>query len=137
MWRDVFGFNRAETFALVVLLLLFCVGGGIYLYQKTSETIPAELIFEPVELASATKSRPAASGAAITAPLRSRQLRININTAPAESLELLPAIGPVISGRIIDYRTACGGFDSVGQLIEVKGIGARRLADLRPYVAVD
>jgi len=136
MWREVFGFNRAETFALVLLLMLFAFGGGVYLYQKSSETIPAAMIFEPIVQPGTAVSRAEANAAVADTHRRSR-LRINLNTAPADSLQLLPHIGPVLSERIVAYRVNVAGFDSVGQLVEVKGIGAKRLAQLRPYLTAD
>jgi competence protein ComEA len=61
---------------------------------------------------------------------------VNINTATQAQLETLPGIGPVIAGRIIEYRTANGGFRSVGQLEAVKGIGPKTLEKLRSYVTL-
>ncbi len=135
MWREVFGFNRAETFSLVALLLIFCVGGGIYLYHKTNQTLPAEMIFQPLN--DSASPRREVLAAVADAPRVSRPLRLNLNTAPAESLVLLPDIGPVIGERIVAYRAAAGGFDSVGQLVEVRGIGAKRLAKLRPFLTLE
>ncbi|MEV8307838.1 ComEA family DNA-binding protein [Streptomyces flavidovirens] len=59
---------------------------------------------------------------------------VGLNAATAEQLETLPGVGPVLAQHIIDYRTEHGGFRSVDELREVKGIGDRRFADLQPLV---
>jgi competence protein ComEA len=64
------------------------------------------------------------------------QFPINLNTATAEQLEAIPGIGPVLAQRIIEYRQTHGRFQSVDELLEVRGIGAKRLENMRPYVAV-
>ena len=69
------------------------------------------------------------SGAGDTGP-------INLNTATLEQLESLPGIGPSLGQRILDYRTAHGPFRSVQDLLNVSGIGEKRLADLEPLVTV-
>jgi competence ComEA-like helix-hairpin-helix protein len=59
--------------------------------------------------------------------------RININTATAAELEALPGIGPVIARRIIEGRP----YRSVEELARVKGIGRKRLDEIRALVRAD
>ncbi|MFC9944150.1 helix-hairpin-helix domain-containing protein [Streptomyces pratensis] len=59
---------------------------------------------------------------------------VSLGTATVEQLETLPGVGPVLAQHILDYRTEHGGYRSVDELREVKGIGDRRFADLRPLV---
>ena len=59
---------------------------------------------------------------------------VNINTADAAQLSLLPRIGEKIAQRIVDYRTEHGGFRSVDELQQVEGIGEKRFETLREGV---
>ncbi len=56
--------------------------------------------------------------------------RVDINTARASELEALPGIGPVLAGRIIAWREAHGMFASLRELLQVRGIGEKKLAAL-------
>ena len=55
--------------------------------------------------------------------------RVNLNTATADELRQLPGIGPALAAAIIAARP----FDSVDDLLRVRGIGPRRLAALRGW----
>ncbi len=59
---------------------------------------------------------------------------LSLNAATGPQLEALPGVGPVLAQHILDYRTQQGGFRSVDELREVKGIGEGRFADLEPLV---
>ncbi|RKX69659.1 hypothetical protein DRP53_07530 [candidate division WOR-3 bacterium] len=66
--------------------------------------------------------------------IRIRCYRIDINQASLFELDALPGIGPKLAERIIRFRDSIGGFDSLGQLVAVKGISGRTLAKLKPYL---
>jgi competence protein ComEA len=61
---------------------------------------------------------------------------VNLNTADLAALDTLPGVGPATAQAIIDHRTKNGPFRSVDQLLEVKGIGPAKLAELRARVTV-
>jgi competence protein ComEC len=58
--------------------------------------------------------------------------RINVNTATEAELEALPGIGPVIARRIIEGRP----YRSVDELDRAKGVGKKRLEEIRSLVTV-
>ncbi|NMA65242.1 MAG: helix-hairpin-helix domain-containing protein [Clostridiaceae bacterium] len=63
--------------------------------------------------------------------------KININKAGLEELMTLPYIGEVKAKAIMEYRKTYGAFSTVEELINVKGIGAKTLERLRPYIIID
>lgn len=60
---------------------------------------------------------------------------IDINTATQAELESLPGIGPAYAKAIIQRREQAK-FRTIEELLEVRGIGEKRLENMRPLITV-
>lgn len=63
--------------------------------------------------------------------------KVNINTADKDTLsENLTGIGPAIAERIISYRNYYGGFQTINELKNVKGIGDKIFEKIKDNITV-
>lgn len=60
--------------------------------------------------------------------------KVNINTADEAILTSLPGIGEKTAAAIISYRNENGSFKTIDDLEQVKGIGSKKLAQIRPLL---
>ncbi|QQE11696.1 helix-hairpin-helix domain-containing protein [Planctomycetota bacterium] len=63
--------------------------------------------------------------------------KININTADAQTLTLLPRIGPALADAIVTYRNTYGPFTTGEQLENVSRIGPKTRAFIEPFITFD
>lgn len=62
--------------------------------------------------------------------------KVNINKADSSELQTVPGIGPATAQKIIEYRQNNGGFDSLEDLKNVKGIGEKTFESMKEYITV-
>ncbi|MEA2345191.1 MAG: competence protein ComEA [Thermoanaerobaculia bacterium] len=62
---------------------------------------------------------------------------VNLNTADAAQLAMLPRVGAKAAQRILDYRKEHGAFKKTSDLMQVKGFGEKSFERLAAYVTVD
>jgi competence protein ComEA len=70
-------------------------------------------------------------------PVAKPKSRLDLNRASAEDLQRLPGIGEVLAKRVVEARTSKGSFTAIEELLEVKGIGEKKLERLRPLITVN
>jgi competence protein ComEA len=105
-------------------------GVDVALLNLARKVVDGELILvgvtpPPGSTVAAGPAAPAAAGGPV-----------NLNTATLADLDTLPGVGPVLAQRIIDARTAQGGFRAVSDLRKVEGIGSARYEQLKDLVTV-
>ena len=115
--------------AVTFLVILILVGSGFWGIRRFA---PAVFLGKPDLIAVPNEELPRNQTTETLTP-RTPEL-LNINTASAEELQTLPNIGVQMAQRIVDYRTQHGKFASVDALQNVKGIGAKTLEKLKPFV---
>jgi competence protein ComEA len=89
----------------------------------TRNQIASTLVLAALLLAS--RSGIAAEGKAV----------VNVNSADASQLAMLPRIGPSVAQRIVDYRKQNGPFKTTDDLMLVRGVGEKTYQLIKPYLA--
>jgi competence protein ComEA len=104
---------------------------------------PEEILSQKIEKSSRLSIVPegGGEGRVVIEPLAPAKLKvlsvpILLNTATAEELETLPGIGPQTAQAIVDFREQHGKFYKPDDLLQVPGIGPRKLAALLPHILV-
>ena len=111
--------------ALTIAITAFIL--GLFTGRSLNRT-PVQIQTLPAVTVAATETP------ALSEPTESKI--ININTASSEQLQTLPGIGPVIADRIVAYRSEFGLFESVGELMNVSGIGEKKLEAIWDFVTI-
>lgn len=61
---------------------------------------------------------------------------LNINTCSIQELMTISGLGEVKASAIVEYRQYLGGYTSVEQIKNIKGIGDKLFAKIAPYLTV-
>lgn len=157
--RDHFGFSKAETNGVLILLLLIIIfltlPQVLKWYYRTKYTINHD---QDIALLDSTlallekqritqKSLPNQSDRHSTPPSQGSNNKreshfpkkiqaFDINTADTSQLQQLQGIGTVLSARIIKYRDKLGGFVSKAQYQEVYGLAPLTIESLTKHTYI-
>ena len=124
--------KRLISMAVRLMLISLCLSGCVkrdHRSQGNSPSMPSN------EARPATASTTDALN--LDSSRRPSTRRTNINTAPAEELEILPGIGKALAQRIIEHRETYGPFRRPQHLIIVRGLSEKRFRALKDLITVD
>ena len=115
--------SKGETW-IAVLTLVFILGmAGVY--ARATSMDEGDYIIRTGKLAQETVA------------IEAVQWQVNINTAAAEELTALPGVGEALAERIIAYREKHGRFRAAEELLEVKGIGESKFAEMKDWIILE
>lgn len=157
-FRKRIGFTETEIKIIIFLAVIFIAGLGLKFVLSGKETVytnydysKSDSLFSAVALQA---SIPAQIKDTIDKPVSEDQLinqqsykpktkialkekSININKAGLNELTQLPGIGIKTAEKIIEYRNAKGRFKTPDELIEVKGIGEKKLEKIKKLIFIE
>lgn len=62
---------------------------------------------------------------------------LDVNRVGVEDLVMIPGIGPATAAAIVNHREERGRFRAIRELIAVRGIGEKRLQELKRHLTLD
>ena len=109
---------------LAVALLVLSMGGRWHIAAAESPTLAEQWQENPPVEPARKKSARELTG------------KLNLNTATAEQLMLLPTVGPAKAERILTWRKKNGAFRRTADLRRVKGFGYKTFKRLEPFLDI-
>ncbi len=116
----------------IAIAALFVTAGTTWMGSAPALAAPAASAAAPTTTAAAgddDRPAPRRTGKSVSG-------KLNLNTATADQLILLPGVGPSKAERIVAFRAKHGPFKRVADLRRVKGFGYRSLKKLEPFLDV-
>ena len=127
--------TKTEALLLAMTLVFLLLTGAIFVLRSRSGG--AEYVVRNETMRAAEEETPPASVLEEEPPVPSAENPLNINMADVAALDTLPGIGPVLAGRIVEYRSTHGAFSKKEDLLLVEGIGEGIYGDLRDVITVE
>jgi len=129
--------NPKECTVLVFLIAVLLAGAGVSAWhhhqvQKNLRTAQTAIVEDSI-----AKARSAVSDSQSAVHRSQSSALMDLNTASASEFDLLPGIGPAFAQRIIEYRTRHNGFKAIDELLQVPGIGPKKLEAIKDRVTVN
>jgi competence ComEA-like helix-hairpin-helix protein len=147
--RETLSVTALEARAVLLVALVFSVGTAATFLETESDLHAHATATRIDEMLDSLERREDVTTAAVstvqqnveiteTSPTEARtptqpRRPINLNTATAAELDALPGVGPATAQAIVASR-ARSRFTSTDDLLDIRGIGEKKLERIRPYV---
>jgi comEA protein len=131
---DWLALTPTERNVILFLALTLVIGAAIRFYE---ESVPSNRTFDYTALDSTfAVFQKQVSVDTVHANDGATSRMVNINSATKAELTALPGIGDMLAERIIRQRQESGEFESILDLLKVKGISKKKFEKLKPLIAV-
>lgn len=150
-WKDIFFFNKKDKISIIILSCLgvfLLVGYSAYPYIRNYKNNTDKHLEEFAQFQKGLK--PVYSSNKIESnketeknlkPSEKGKLQegqtIDINSANEKALKKIPGIGDTFAKRIVEYRSALGGFSDIEQLQEIRGVSAKKFEEISSFVVLE
>jgi competence ComEA-like helix-hairpin-helix protein len=132
-WRS-FALTASEKKVLGFLSALLLLGAATMAWEGVTGGSLSAWAFRPISSrvpfalpSSVSKGRPGFFEAARI---------LNVNRAAAKDLRWVPGVGPETARRIVQYRETHGGFQTLGDLQKVSGVGPKKFKKMAPHLTL-
>ena len=120
--------KKGQMILLSICTVSLCIVFGIFLGRN----IPNSYIQPSQQIAKVAESAVSAE----TTQTQRENGPLDLNTATKMQLMELPGIGEVLAQRILDYREMHGAFVAIEDLMNVEGIGEKKVEQIKPFVRI-
>jgi comEA protein len=146
-----FGFTKTESRLILFLVSTFVIGIGIKIYKSEFNSLPkydysaidSEYTISSQKNISSDEAKVENDNIVADTTLMKTNSenrfnqKININKATLKELVALPGIGETMAKRIIEYRIEKGAFKNLDDLLNVRGIGKKKLNQLSKFITIE
>ncbi len=138
-------FTQKESVAIGFLAIAFLVGEGVNFYNErvAKERLEKSLpLLESenrkfLETSSMLEARYEKENRGIEFYDNGSLRSLDINAVGLDGLTLLPGVGKVIAGRMLDRRINIGPFENAVELLTIRGIGPKKFKNIQPYIIIN
>lgn len=152
-WKDYFYFQKRDKVAIILLLILIVMSGGVYIAtrpitKEEPESLTIETTIKPDSHAETTAQSQYHENKEVKEHIEQKTPKypyqeklkagetIELNSADTSALKKIPGIGTGFANKIIKYRNSLGGYINISQLKEVLGLDDDLYNKITPYITI-